>query len=145
MTDVGNHNADPAANLEKRKQNIYDEKDFVTGRISETCRYIGYGLLAIFYTLHSSENAFAKALLEKNSSLLYIMAVSGTAAIVFDYLQYLFGNLAAEQALRETGANQYLYNKKWISYRGRNFCFVLKQITALVGSAVLLWIVTFRS
>ncbi|MGF1501935.1 MAG: hypothetical protein ACFBSD_08960 [Paracoccaceae bacterium] len=119
-----------------RETELFREKKFVTGRISDTCRFIGFGLMAAFYAIVSSGQAPTQ---EANISARIFLWVSGTAGVVtvfLDYLQYVAGLVATHKALNNHSGN-FAYNKRWISYKMRQFLFVSKQLTAMSGGVAL--------
>ncbi len=126
--------------LEDLQKEVIDERRFVTNRISETTRYLGFGLLAIFYGIISSADAYAQQLKLGHPLLLQLMALSAMLALILDHLQYLFGRAAARKALKRTD-KPYTYNKQWSSMRGRWACFWGKQAMALLGCLIFLWVV----
>lgn len=127
-------------NRESRRKSRLEEKQVVTSRISETCRYIGFGLLALFYTMKTSDGRFAQELVANHSFALYVLGASGAAAVLFDYLQYMAGSVAVERALnREDTAH--LYSTEWRSYQAREACFWAKQAAALIGVVCLAYLI----
>lgn len=127
------------ADIDLEKE-VLDEKRTVTDRISETTRYIGFGLLAIFYGIVTSNEAFPRALQSQYPLVLKFIALCGFLAIVLDYLQYVFGRRATQNALSRTDA-PFHYNRTWFSYRARTWCFLVKQAAALLGSIAFILIV----
>jgi hypothetical protein len=123
-----------------RHKEVLEEKRLVTGRISETTRYIGFGLLAAFYGIVSSSDPFPKGLMSSQPVALKLMASSGFLAVFLDYLQYVSGRIAVQAAL-DRPDKPFQYNKRWLSYRVRRVCFVAKQGAALAGSVAFIWIV----
>ncbi len=139
LTGNGAHDKGSAEAIEERKQRIYQQKQYVTGRIGETSRFIGFGLLAVFYTLHTSDNEFAARATQDYSMLIYVAGLTGGATVLFDYFQYLAGNFSIEKALsRKDGL--YLYNDGWISYRLRVLFYYSKQLTAAIGATALIFV-----
>jgi hypothetical protein len=122
------------------QKEVLEEKRFVTSRISETTRYLGFGLLATFYAIIGSKDAFPQSLEAAWLLPLKIMALCGIVAIFLDYLQYVFGRLAVQKALTRED-NPYSYNKKWLSYRARQACFWSKQAAALAGWTIFILII----
>lgn len=122
-----------------RRKLRLDEKQYVTGRVGETCRYIGFGLVAVFYGIVTSSEALPKQLLADFGWWIRAFGAFGALTILTDYLQYLAGDFAARSALsrKDQGEFSYLYNKKWFSYRLRTFCYGAKQIFALIGATIL--------
>lgn len=119
-----------------RRKTRLEEKQIVTRRVSETCRYIGFGLLGMFYAIKSSNSAFAVKLTNDHSHALTIVALSGAAAVLCDYLQYVFAAFAIENALNREDAS-HLFNTSWWSLQAREVCFWIKQAAAFVGAVVL--------
>ena len=125
-----------------RRTRVLDEKRNVTSRISDTARYIGFGLLAVYYTSMSGDSAFAVSLRAGLSKyLLHAMGFAGAAAILFDYLQYLFGARSVEEALADPGSE---YNPRSCAYKAREMFFTLKQWAVGVG-AILLIVLVFSA
>lgn len=128
------------AQLEARRAIIREEKSYLTSRMSESCRYVGFGLLAIFYTIRSAgaDNTFAQSLMSDHAAVVFLVGAFGAITILLDYLQYFFGQHSAVVALKSHDA---LYNPASLSYQGRMFCYATKQITVAVGSALLVVLV----
>jgi hypothetical protein len=128
--------------LKARRESVIEQKQYVTSRVSETCRFIGFGLLAVYYTLSISNEPFAVSLLASREWLVRAFGAAGALTVFFDYLQYVAGGRAANKALNRTneGKKSYRYNKKWMSYRIREFSFVAKQVFAFVGSTILIFL-----
>lgn len=116
----------------QREKALLNEKKFVTARISDTCRFIGFGLLAAFYAIVSSGQAPVS---ESNASariFLWIAGVCGLLTVFLDYLQYVAGFVATNKAILNS-KGRYAYDRRWISYKMREFLFMAKQLTALSG------------
>lgn len=144
--DKGGVEANPAPVREEdpARKAVLEQKQFVTGRISETVRYIGFGLLAIFYVLVSSGTPFAERIVGSAPWLVIAMAMFGVLGIMADYLQYVFGSLAVDRALNQAEPHRNMYNKTWFVYRAREACFWAKQLFIGVGS-ILLVVILLRS
>jgi hypothetical protein len=134
---------DSTPKLEARRQLRLAEKAAVTGRIGETCRFIGFGVLAIFYTLITSDKPFATAIGSNHRFSLYLAGVTGSITVFTDYLQYLCGAWSVEKTLHRTD-NTYLYNTRWTSYKGRLLFYWIKQISALVASGSVVYIIVVQ-
>ena len=114
------------------------EKQFVTGRISESVRYVGFGLLAIFYAIVSSDSAFAIRIAHEYSWEMRGIAISGAAAILLDYLQYFCGGIVIEAALNRTGDGANLADRQSVWYKLRTLFYWVKQVPAFVGCILLI-------
>ena len=115
-----------------KKYRVFDEQRYVTGKIGETCRYISFGLLALFYSIQNGDSGFSQSLRDGHPYLLDVMAFFAMIAILFDYLQYLSGNFEVKKAIE----NNYKYNDEWISYKLRSFFYTYKQWLALASAIV---------
>jgi hypothetical protein len=122
-----------------RRKRRLEEKQYVTGRVGETCRYIGFGLVALFYAISISVDELPMQLLTDYGWWVRAFGALGALTVLADYLQYLAGDIAARAALNRTndGAKTHLYSKKWLSYRARNWMYVAKQLLALLGASTL--------
>jgi hypothetical protein len=123
--------------LKERRAKRLAEKADVTARISDTTRFVAFGLLVAFYTVHAGENPFATALKEQGL-LLFVMGVSAAFAILFDYVQYVCGRISVEAALRRPTVD---YDETSWSYRVRVDAFAGKQALVIVGSLCLVTMV----
>lgn len=117
---------------ERRAQRIEDKKE-VTGKISDTTRFVAFGLLVAFYSIHAAGEGFA-AQLKQQWFLLLAMGLSAALAILCDYLQYVFGLMSVEQALKRETLD---YDNESCAYRARKFMFDAKQWLVVVGAALL--------
>jgi len=132
MADISNDEKQ-----KNRAQLIADGKA-VTGRISDACRLVGFGLLAIFYGIKTGEGPFAQSVKTGHGCLFMAMGALGVLAIVLDYLQYMFANLSIEDAKK---TDDQLYVLTAFSRIARGFCFNAKQWAVVAGSIVLVWMV----
>jgi hypothetical protein len=119
----------------RRRQKIQDDKDFTSARISESVRYIGFGLAAITMALLTSDASFPKRLISHFEGFVLFASALGCLAIVLDYLQYVCGYLASEDAGRNREGD-YGYLTQSPSYKARRLLFVSKQIVAIVGAGI---------
>lgn len=128
---------EPVPDETAERRAVLEQKQVVTGRISETTRYIGFGLLAVFYGIVSSDSTFARNIAGHHPTELKLMALFGAFSIALDYLHYVFARWAIQQALdRQAPPNK--FNKNWLSYKARSVCFWSKQVAALAGCAMMI-------
>lgn len=124
---------------QKNRAQLIEDGKAVTARISDACRLVGFGLLAIFYGIKTDDHgAFATSIKNGHSWLFMAMGAFGVLAIVLDYLQYIFANLSIEDAKKQPDQ---LYDPKTCSRRARTFCFYAKQLAVVAGSVSLVWLV----
>src|SRR5262245_41224283 len=90
-----------AADLEQKRAKILDEKRNVTARISETTRFVGFGLVAIYYSIRTSgAPSFGSALEMRFPTVVMLIGLLGVATVLLDYLQYWFGARSVDDALK---------------------------------------------
>ena len=126
-------NAEPNDLHVRRRQKIQEDKDFTSARISESTRYVGFGLAALTVAMLTSDAAFPKRLIANFEWFVVVASALGCLTIILDYLHYLFGYLASEQAA-DNRDGDYGYLTQSGYYRARRYFFLAKQITALVGA-----------
>lgn len=117
-----------------RRAKRIEEKTAVTAQVSETCRFIGFGLLAIFYTIMAGDGEFAREM-QSQWLLVYTMGICGALAIFFDYLQYVFGVSSVKTALERESLD---YDDQSWAYKGREFSCKAKQLLVGIGAAALI-------
>lgn len=139
LPEPGSPPRDASVESAQRRQKVLEQKQYVTGRIGESCRFIGFGLIAIFYTLKTSKEPFAQEIVAAHPSLLWLIGSFGVLAIVADYLQYVMGSFAVESALANE-AGGYKYDDKSCSYRARSAFYWAKQVFVGIGAAGLILI-----
>lgn len=125
-------NAEPNELHQLRKKRIQDDKDFTSSRISESTRYLGFGLAAVAMALLTSDAAFPKKLMAAHPTPVILAAALGCLTIFADYLHYLFGYLASDEAARNRDGD-FGYLTQSIYYRARRWFFYSKQIFAALG------------
>jgi hypothetical protein len=129
--------------LETKRKSILEEKRYVSSKISDLCRYIGFGLVAVVYSLLTSDSDVVIKLYEKHITFLLIVAAFGVSTIVLDYLQFLGGYYAVNSALKNE-EGEFLYDDNWFSYKLRRWAFYAKQVTTIFGALLLLFSLLFE-
>ena len=145
--------ADRAHLSEKEAQDAYDSEfgnlSEFSGKISELCKYVWAGSLAIFYALITSDpTSTANNLLGSQRSLLFIAAIAGALAFLFDYLQnfcaYLHARLLVDWLESSKGAVDLdEYNRRTTSVfsMANVFFFYAKNIAVLVTAALVAYVI----
>lgn len=118
------------------KQELYEFRTGVTAKISEICRFIGLGLIAVFYTIKtgSVESEFDTL----KTFVLYFVGTTGVTAILLDYVQYVNNYRVVEKAIESEAL---LYDEKSRHYKVAEFCFHWKQRVTLAGAVALIALV----
>ena len=123
------------------RQNVLDQKTHVSGKISDMCRYVGFGVIAVAWTTLNSSADFSISVASGFHMELTVSALFGILTVAFDYLQFLCGYFSVNDALKAENNN---YDSSSLSYRFRSHFFWAKQVTA-AGAILILLYVVFRS
>ncbi|WP_424972989.1 hypothetical protein [Dinoroseobacter sp. S76] len=118
----------------ERKARV-SHKGAVTGRISETSRLVGFGIVAWVFAIHTSETPFSTTYIAQYEAWVNFAGLVGMLAIIFDYFQYLCAYFSVQNALGRKSAN-YQFNKKHFGYVLQEIFFWAKQICAAAGALV---------
>ena len=127
----------------KRKV-VLEEKRHVSSKISDLSRYIGFGLVAVVYTILTSDSKSVIKIYENYTFLLLLVAGLGAVTILIDYLQFVGGYFAVEAALKNED-DSYRYNPKSFWYQLRTIAFWIKQVTAFLGALLLIIVITLSA
>jgi len=121
------------------RKDVLAEKRHVTGKISDNCRFIGFGLLAVYYAIMSGAGtSFGASLRLEHPYAVQLIGMSGVLTILFDYLQFLFASRSVDQALKRSDNS---YNSKSLAYKARSSFYYAKQWSTFIGAATLVYIV----
>lgn len=134
--------AEAAKKSAANKERIFADLKSTTERISETSRYIGYGLSAVALTLYSAETELSSSLLKISRNYILLAASLGIGTVIFDYFQFLMG-YCSSYTVYETSKGKdsatWEYPKNSKLRKARFFFFYGKQVFAVVGSGFLLF------
>lgn len=111
------------------------QKQIVSTRLSETTRFIAFGIVAWVFAVQSSDAAFSKSYVESYELWLNFAGVLGVVTIASDYFQYLCAYWSVQNALKRS-TEDYKFNKNHPAYFFQNAFFGLKQISAGLGAAI---------
>src|SRR5574337_1059825 len=117
----------------EKKQGIQSDKDFTSNRISDLSRYIAFGILGSIFILISAGNSITKGMLGSYRAWTVAIILAGLIAVFSDYLQYLFGYYCSKRAAESADLS---YDQTWVSYRLRQFFFVVMQLSAGVAGVL---------
>lgn len=119
------------------RKDVLQQFDSVSTKVSDLARFISFGILALAYSIFSSESTFNAELLESSRHIIMGMAAAAACAILFDYLQYLFGFFNSQAALNKK--TQPISYSKGLFWYGRYFFFYAKQVLVLISASLLLY------
>jgi hypothetical protein len=128
-------NSEPKELHLRRKQKIQEDKDFTSARISESARYVGFGLAALTVAMLTSDAAFPKRLIAAHGNFVILASAFGCITVISDYLHYLFGYYASEEAAGNVSGD-FGYRTQSLFYKLRRGFFWTKQIFAVVGACI---------
>lgn len=123
-----------------RKLDRISHKTEVTARISETSRFVGFGMVAWVFAQHASGAPFAESYLSAFGPIVRVAGVLGVLAILFDYLQYIAAYFSVQQALKN-GDDGYAFDHDGIVMKLQKGLFWAKQISAVASALIV--VITF--
>jgi len=124
---------DVGLGTDSNEANVVAERDFSSARISDTCRFIAFGILAATFSLLIADpKTEAHALLAANRNMFLLSAELSALALIFDYLHYVCANSAANAALK----TNFLYDITSLSYRLGGKLYYAKQIMVIVSALI---------
>jgi hypothetical protein len=119
-------------------EELYQELQFLSDRLSTQVRTVALSVIALVWLFVAGASQLTSLPAMPSRQALLRIAALALASLVFDYLQYVFGYLAAN-ALRKTaergGAKSAEYDYADWRYRARSALFWLKQLTVLASVA----------
>ena len=119
-----------------------------SARISELCKFVWAGALAIFYALVTADpTGGAAKFIGAQRPLLFIAAIAGALAFLFDYLQnitaYIQATRLADWIKDRNKIAASTYNKRtkdgWAAANA--IFFVLKNIAVLVTAVLVAYVI----
>jgi hypothetical protein len=110
-----------------------EDSDYNSARISETSRYVGFGLLAAYYAIKVTP----PETLSVNPCVALTVGVCGAFTVLLDYLHYAFGYYGARAALKDEPEHSYARGLAGACFALKTWCFVGKQLAAVAGSIAL--------
>lgn len=114
------------------------DKGVITSKISDSCRFVGFGLLAVFYAIKTDANEFTAKVLEAHPTLVFCVGLFGALAVLFDYFQYLAAHISVERALKRTETYDYPHD---LALAARYAFYFAKQAAVGIGVSALVWII----
>ena len=117
-----------AAQKERLKQ-----KTVVTSRLSETTRFVAFGIVAWVFAGHDSDADFSTNYIEAYKIWINMAGALAVIAIACDYFQYLSAYLSVKHALTRKQQN-YMFNKNHPAYYFQTLCFIIKQVAVGLGA-----------
>ncbi|WP_192258386.1 hypothetical protein [Mesorhizobium caraganae] len=130
--------AAPEEDLEDRRKRLYEFKEKVTTKLSDIVRFIGLGLIAVFYTIKTGD-AYANYT-KCQELLLYVVGIAGVLSILLDYLQYVANYASVDAALKRENLK---YDRTSGPYRAAELAFRWKRHVTTAGAVALIALVLF--
>jgi hypothetical protein len=117
-------------------EEIIDDLQWISDRISTQVRTLGLGLLAITWGLLISEPRIADSLSDTARKHLLIVGVVALGAMICDFLQYIFAYVNTKclfNEIEEKKVHKADYDYTAVTYRCRKIFFWSKQILMLIA------------
>lgn len=143
----------PANLTTKEKQDAYNSGveniSYFSGRISELCKFVWAGALAIFYALVTAEpTSAATKFIGAQRPLLFIAAIAGSLAFLFDYMQNIAAYIHASRLTswlskteRAIPVETYNARTKDCWSRANTFFFVVKNLAVLITASLVAYVI----
>ncbi|WP_421982474.1 hypothetical protein [Roseibium sp.] len=119
---------------EARKKRL-EQKSVVTTRLSETTRFVAFGIIAWVFAVQSSDAEFSKSYVSTYELWINAAGVLAIVAITFDYFQYLCAYFSVNHALSRKSQG-YRYNRNHPAYLLQSVCFILKQVFVAFAAVI---------
>lgn len=120
---------------------IVTELEFLSDRLSTQVRTIAIGLLAVTWATLIGESTTLRSLAGQLRSKLLVVAALCVLALVFDFVQYLFGYVTVNRTRRQIEDAQQRegkYDYESLSWCLRNLFFWAKQAIILAAAVLFL-------
>jgi hypothetical protein len=130
-------NETPPNDSEKQKQIIFDDLSNASENITTLSRFIGFGLVALSFTLLSGTEDPLVAVARDYKTMIALIAVLGVLTILCDYLHFLFSYLTSSKA-RKRKDKPFYVRTEWVFRKLRYGFFICKQAIAFLGSVLAL-------
>ena len=124
--------------MSKNDRTIND-LDFVTEKISDLSRYVGFSLTGAVIFALNSESSFFQELVKNNKIELITCSLGGVLVIIFDYLHYLSAYFASFAKYKSNSGGRCKFCIK-IFQPMRYLFFLAKQVIAILASTLFAWI-----
>lgn len=139
MVTGGRAEGDMTMTPQERRAKYRENQNYFSSKISELARYIGFGLVAVSFSLLSSDAIFAKSLVEESLDALVFAGILGVGTIISDYIHLLLGWLSNTRAANNANGDYELgkigeilrFFQDWIFFN-------IKQLLPLAGAIFLL-------
>ena len=121
-------------------QKRLEQKTTVTSRLSESTRFVAFGIVAWVFAVQASDASFSKSYVLSYEGWINLAGALAVLSIACDYLQYLCAYFSVEHALKRKD-QAYKFNRRHPSYLLQNLFFWIKQLS--VGAGAVQVAVTF--
>jgi uncharacterized membrane protein YdcZ (DUF606 family) len=122
-----------------RLDRALEDKHESSGQVSANNRFISFGLVAITWTILTSDASFAATLLAAHPFWVLLVGAIGCLGVLFDYLHYSCAAEAATKAINnKTKDHEHQYNENWAEYKWRNRFYFLRTAASVVGTLMLI-------
>lgn len=110
-----------------------EQKSVVTSRLSETSRFLAFGVIAWVFAVQSSDAKFSISYVAAFEVWVNVAGALAVVSIACDYFQYLSAYFSVKHALTRK-EYAYRYNKNHPAYLLQFLFFVVKQVTVGISA-----------
>lgn len=127
---------------DEKEKAVLEDLKFTSNRISEVTRYIGYGSVALVFTILTSKSNFSQSIASDSLHLLLIIGSLGSLSILLDYFHYFISYL---QSIRVLNTEDFSYDKTPILKGIRNYLFWGKQCASVTSAILIFSLITLHT
>jgi len=110
-----------------------EQKTVVTSRLSETTRFVAFGIVAWVFAVQASDAEFSKTYIQAYEIWINTTGALAVISIASDYFQYLCAYLSVKHALSRKGQG-YKFNRNHPAYFLQTAFFIVKQVAVGLGA-----------
>ena len=109
----------------------------VSGKLSDSTRLIGLGIVAWLFAVHTSSSEFTRKYLEVFSLFVNLAGILAVFGMILDYFHYICAYFAVEAAKDSGSKNYYAFDKKSFAYNAQFWAFRAKHGFILSGALII--------
>ena len=135
MCDDGEKNGLSEEELKQIWYRRVDLEKEISSRISETTRFIGFGIIAWVFAVNTSSSNFATTYLAEFGFFVGVAGILAVLGVLSDYFQYIFAYRSVDRAMqRDEHAFDFDYAS--FAYNAQGFFWSAKQYLIGVAGAI---------
>lgn len=112
-----------------------EQKSIVSSRLSETTRFVAFGIVAWVFAIQASEAEFSRSFISIYEFWINSAGALAVISISSDYFQYLCAYFSVKHSLTRKD-HDYKYDRNHPAYFLQMAFFIVKQITVGIGAII---------